>query len=214
MIQDEGIISDNSKLQNQIDPGFQPFLVKNDKRAKIFIWVVSIIVFSVITILARVKLNVNLGFNPHFFAAANAVLHSGFTVLLIVGLLAVKKRNYLLHRNIMFVAIIISLLFLISYICHHLFTGDTKFGDINHDGIISADEKTLAGSVRMVYYFILLTHIPLAGTILPFILFTAYRSLTGEYEKHKKLARITWPVWLYVAITGVVVYLMISPYYT
>jgi putative membrane protein len=214
MIQDEGIISDNSKLQNQIDPGFQPFLVKNDKRAKIFIWVVSIIVFSVVTILARVKLNVNLGFNPHFFAAANAVLNSGVTVLLIVGLLAVKKRNYLLHRNIMFVAIIISLLFLISYICHHLFTGDTKFGDINHDGIISADEKTLAGSVRMVYYFILLTHIPLAGTILPFILFTAYRSLTGEYEKHKKLARITWPVWLYVAITGVVVYLMISPYYT
>ncbi len=114
----------------------------------------------------------------------------------------------------MVAAIILSLLFLVSYICHHLFTGDTKYGDIDNNGIVSEDEKTLAGSVRMVYYFILLTHIPLAGIILPFILFTAYRSLTGEYERHKKLARITFPVWLYVAISGVIVYLMISKYYS
>jgi putative membrane protein len=113
----------------------------------------------------------------------------------------------------MVAAIILSILFLVSYICHHLFAGETKFGDIDHNGIVSLDEKTMAGSLRIVYYFILGTHIPLAGIILPFILFTAYRSLTGEYERHKKLARITWPVWLYVAITGVAVYLMISPYY-
>jgi putative membrane protein len=94
-----------------------------------------------------------------------------------------------------------------------LFAVETKFGDIDHNSIISADEKTLAGSLRIIYYFILVTHIPLAGIILPFILFTAYRSLTGEYQRHKKLARITWPVWFYVAVTGVVVYLMISPYY-
>ena len=207
------MIQNEFKLPSTFDPGFPPSLEKNDKRAKIFIWIVSIIIFSVITILARVKLNVNLGFDPHLFAAANAILNSGVTILLLAGLLAVKKRNYLLHRNIMFAAIILSLLFLVSYICHHLFTGDTKYGDLDHNGIVSAEEKTVAGSVRLVYYFILLTHIPLAGIILPFILFTAYRSLTGEYEKHKKLARITWPVWLYVAITGVVVYLMISPYY-
>ena len=110
----------------------------------------------------------------------------------------------------MVAAIILSVLFLISYICHHLFTGDTKFGDLNHDGILSADEKTLAGSARYVYYFILITHIPLAGIILPFILFTAYRALTGDYVRHKKLARITWPVWFYVAVSGVIVFLMIA----
>lgn len=205
-------INTGLEIQN-FDPGFQPYLAKNDKRAKIFIWAVSIIVFTVITILARVKLDVDLGFDPHLFAATNAVLNSCVTVLLIAGLWTVKRKNYRLHRQLMFAAIILSLLFLLSYICHHLFTGDTKYGDLDHNGTVSEDEKTLAGPVRMVYYFILLTHIPLAGIILPFILFTAYRSLTGEYEKHKKLARITWPVWLYVAITGVVVYLMISPYY-
>jgi putative membrane protein len=84
---------------------------------------------------------------------------------------------------------------------------------MNHDGIVSIDEKAIAGNLRMIYYFILITHIPLAAIILPFILFTAYRALTGEYEKHKKLVRITWPVWFYVAVTGVAVYLMISPYY-
>ncbi|MDQ6843585.1 MAG: DUF420 domain-containing protein, partial [Bacteroidota bacterium] len=90
---------------------------------------------------------------------------------------------------------------------------DTKYGDLNHDGILSANEKSLAGSKRYVYYFILLTHIPLAGIILPFILFTAYRALTADYTRHTKLARITWPIWFYVAVTGVIVYLMIRPYY-
>ena len=207
------MITNDSPLQTPMAKGLQPSLKKNERQAKIFIWAVSIIVFAVITILAKVKLDVDLGFDPHVFATANAILNSCVAILLVVGLAAVKRRNYLLHKKIMIAAIILSLLFLVSYICHHLFTGDTKFGDTNHNGILSADEKALAGSVRIVYYFILLTHIPLAGIILPFILFTAYRSLTGEYEKHKKLARITWPVWLYVAVTGVVVYLMISPYY-
>ena len=111
-------------------------------------------------------------------------------------------------------AICLSVLFLVSYIGHHLLAGETKFGDINGDGMISMDEKSMAGNMRLLYYFILITHIPLAAVILPFILFTAYRALTGEYDKHKKLVRITWPVWLYVAVTGVVVYLMISPYYS
>jgi len=108
---------------------------------------------------------------------------------------------------------VLSVLFLISYICHHLFAGESKFGDTNHDGLLTEEEKIAAGPVRIVYYILLGTHIPLAGIILPFILFTAYRSMIGEFAKHKKLARITWPIWLYVAITGVVVYFMISPYY-
>ena len=91
--------------------------------------------------------------------------------------------------------------------------GDTRFGDINHNGIVTDTEKAGVSSLRMFYYIILGTHIPLAGIILPFILFSAYRALIGEYDKHKKLARITWPIWLYVAVTGVIVYIMISPYY-
>ena len=194
-------------------PGLKPDLIKNDRKAKIFIWAVSIIVFVAVAFLSRVKLAVNLGFDPHIFAKANAVINSAVALLLLFGLLAVKRGKYLLHKKIMIAAIILSILFLVSYICHHLFSGETKYGDLNHDGILSADEKSLAGSLRIIYYFILGTHIPLAGIILPFILFTAYRSLTGEYTRHKKIARITWPVWFYVAVTGVVVYFLISPYY-
>jgi putative membrane protein len=213
MKEQDAMIKNDTAIQSTIDTGFQPLLIKNDRRAKIFIWSVSIIVFLAIAILSKVKLNVDLGFNPHLFAKANAFINFSVTILLLAGLWAIKRKKYLLHKRIMVAAIILSILFLVSYICHHLFAGETKFGDIDHNGIVSLDEKTMAGSLRIVYYFILGTHIPLAGIILPFILFTAYRSLTGEYERHKKLARITWPVWLYVAITGVAVYLMISPYY-
>ena len=191
----------------------QPSMAKNDKKAKVIIWIVSLVVFAAVAFLAKFKLETGLGFNVHVFAKINALINSIVAILLIAGLVAVKQKNYELHKKIMLSAIVLSVLFLLSYICHHLLAGDTKFGDINHDGILSDDEKSAAGSVRIIYYIILITHIPMAAIILPFILFTAYRSLIGEYEKHKKLARITWPVWLYVAVTGVVVYLMISPYY-
>ena len=192
----------------------QPSMVKNDSKAKIIIWIVSVVVFAAVAFLAKFKLNMNLGFNVHLFATFNAVINSVVAFLLIAGLITVKQKNYLLHKKIMLTSIILSVLFLVSYICHHLLAGDTKFGDLNHDGILSDEEKSTAGSIRTIYYILLITHIPLAAIILPFILFTAYRSLIGEYEKHKKLARITWPVWFYVAVTGVVVYLMISPYYS
>jgi putative membrane protein len=172
---------------------------KNDVKARGLIIAVSIIVFVAITVLSRVKLDVQLGFDEHLFAKINAGINSAVAVLLVVGLIAVKSKNYMLHKRIMITAIVLSSLFLISYICHHLFTGETKFGG--------------KGAIRYVYYFILGTHIVLAGIILPFILFTAYRAMVGEWPKHKKLSRITWPIWLYVAVTGVVVYFMISPYY-
>lgn len=191
----------------------QPSMVKNDKKAKAIIWIVSLVVFVAVAFLAKFKLNIDFGFNVHVFAKFNAIINSIVAILLIGGLIAVKKKNYALHKKIMLSAIVLSVLFLLSYICHHLLAGDTKFGDINHDGILSDEEKSAAGSLRIIYYIILITHIPLAAIILPFILFTAYRALIGEYEKHKKLTRITWPVWFYVAVTGVVVYLMISPYY-
>jgi putative membrane protein len=172
---------------------------KNDTRARSLIIAASIIVFGAVVALGKVKLNVEPGFDEHIFAKINAAINSTVSVLLLAGLIAVKSKKYLLHKRIMITAIILSCLFLVSYICHHLFTGETKFGG--------------EGNIRYVYYFILGTHILLAAIILPFILFTAYRSMIGEFARHKKLARITWPIWFYVAVTGVVVYFMISPYY-
>ncbi|MEO6537770.1 MAG: DUF420 domain-containing protein [Ferruginibacter sp.] len=191
-----------------------PSLQKNDGRARVLIFSISIIVFTAVVVLSRVKLLLKLPFNPHVFATFNAVVNSIVALLLLGGLWAVRQQKYLRHKRIMLAAIVLSVFFLLSYIAHHLLAGETKFGDINHDGILSDEEKLQAGSVRVIYYILLLTHIPLAAIILPFILFTAYRSLTGEYGKHKKLARITWPIWFYVAVSGVVVYLMIEPYYT
>lgn len=191
----------------------KPVLEKNDRHAKLLIWSVSILVFIGIAFLSGSKWDIKINFDPHIFATFNAIVNSCVAILLIAALIAVKSKNYVLHKRIMITAIILSVLFLISYVCHHLLSGETKFGDLNHDGIVSLDEKNAAGSLRYVYYFILITHIPLAGIILPFILFTAYRALSGDYLKHKKLARITWPIWLYVAISGVAVYLLISPYY-
>ena len=187
---------------------------KNDKKAKLLIYTVSFVVFAAVVFLSKYKLKVNLGFDVHMFAKINAVINSLVAILLLAGLFTVKQKNYERHKKIMLSAILLSGFFLLSYIAHHLMAGDTKYGDLNHDGILSIDEKMLAGNARMIYYFILITHIPLAAIILPFILFTAYRALTGEYDKHKKLVRITWPVWFYVAVSGVIVYLMISPYYS
>lgn len=177
-----------------------PMLNKNEKQARLLIFTVSFVVFAAVAVLSRVKLEVDLGFDIHVFALINAVINSMVSILLVWALVAVKKKNYILHRNLMFGAIILSVLFLVSYIAHHLLAGDTVYGG--------------QGSIRYFYFFILITHIFLAAIILPFILYTAYRSLTGEYEKHKKLAKYTWPLWLYVSVTGVLVYLMISPYYS
>ena len=176
-----------------------PVWKKNDARARLLIFTFSAIVFVAVVVLGRIQLNVDLGFNVHVFAKANAVINSLVAVLLVGGLWAVKSRNYLLHKKLMMAAMVLSVLFLLSYIAHHLFAGETKFGG--------------TGTIRTIYYLILFTHIPLAGLILPFILFSAYRALIGEWSAHKKLVRYTWPIWFYVAVTGVVVYLMIAPYY-
>lgn len=191
-----------------------PSLIKNDPKAKLFIWIVSIIVFAAVAFLSKFTLTINLGFDPHIFATANAVINTMVALLLIAGLVSVKRKKYELHKKIMLTAIVLSVLFLVSYIGHHLLAGETRYGDTDHNGIVSDAEKLQAGSIRTFYYLLLITHIPLAAIILPFILFTAYRGLTGEYEQHKKLVRVTWPVWFYVAVSGVIVYLMICPYYT
>ena len=177
-----------------------PVLSKNDKLASQLIWLFSFIVFTAVVVLGRVKLEVDLGFDVHVFALINAVINSAVALLLIGALWAVKTCRYVAHKNMMLLAMVLSILFLVSYIAHHLLAGETSFGG--------------QGAARTLYYIVLFTHIPLAGLILPFILFTAYRALISEWPAHKKLAKITWPIWLYVAITGVIVYWMISPYYS
>lgn len=173
---------------------------KNDKTARILILVVSAVVFMAVVILKNVKLEIDLGFDVHIFAGINAVINSVVSILLVAALIAVKNGNYRTHRNLMILSMGLSILFLVSYIAHHLLSGNTAYGG--------------EGTIRYFYFFILITHIFLAAVILPFILFTAYRGLTAEWPLHRKLAKITWPIWFYVSVTGVVVYLMISPYYT
>lgn len=191
----------------------QPTMTTNDRKAKALIGIFSFVVFAAVVALGNFHLKINLGFDVHIFAKANAVINSTVSILLIAALFAVKSKKYLLHKRIMLTAMLLSVLFLVSYIAHHLLAGDTHFGDTNHNGITEEAEKAAAGGIRYIYFAILATHIFLASVILPFILYTAYRGLTADFRKHKKLSRITWPVWLYVSITGVVVYWMISPYY-
>lgn len=180
----------------------QPSIQKNDRRARFWIILVSVVIFAAVALLdsKQLKIPYPFSFDVHQFAVVNAVINSLVSVCLIVALIAIKQKNIKLHKNVILMAIILSVLFLLSYICHHLWAGDTKYGG--------------TGAIRMIYFFILITHIILAAVILPFILFTAYRGLTGEYARHRKIAKYTWPLWFYVSITGVVVYLMISPYYT
>ncbi len=186
---------------------------KNDTNAKWLIGIFSFVVFAAVVFLGNVKFDISVPFNVHIFAAANALINAIIAVLLVAALVVVKQRKYVLHKQLMMAALIMSIVFLVSYIAHHLLAGEARFGDSNHDGIASDAEKAAVGSIRYVYFIILITHIFLATVTLPFILYTAYKGLTAEFAQHKKISKIIWPLWLYVAITGPVVYFMISPYY-
>lgn len=178
----------------------KPLINKNDKLAKTIIWILSFVVFLVVVVLDRIPPPAfPFDFDVHVFAFINAVINSIVAILLLIGLFAAKNGKLVQHKNVMFAAIIFSVLFLVFYIAHHLFAGSTVFGGV--------------GMIKYVYYVLLITHIILAAVILPFILFTAYRALTGEYARHKKIAKYTWPVWFYVAASGVLVYILIQPYY-
>jgi putative membrane protein len=160
------------------------------------ITVVSIIIPVVVAVLFRVKLDgYDFSFLPPIYASINAIT----AVLLIAALWAIKNGKRTLHEFFMKTCIALSLLFLVMYIAYHMTSDPTSFGG--------------EGIIRYVYYFILITHIVLSIGVVPLVLFTYARAFNEEFDRHKKLARITFPIWLYVAITGVVVYLMISPYY-
>lgn len=191
----------------------QAAISRNDKKAKQLIWVFSVVVFAAVILLGNIKVEANLGFDIHIFATANAFINATIAVLLTAALVAVKSKQYLLHKKLMIAALVLSVLFLVSYIAHHLLAGEAIFGDADHDGVLSAAEQAAVGNMRTIYLVILFTHIFLAAVILPFILFTAYRGLTAEFSEHKKLARYTWPLWFYVATSGPVIYWLIAPYY-
>ena len=191
----------------------QASISKNDKLAKWLIGIFSVVVFTVVVLLSKFKLDVDLGFDVHLFATANAVINSIIAVLLVAALIAVKNGNYQMHKKMMMAALVLSVLFLVSYIAHHLLAGEARFGDADHNGVVSELEKSAVANTRPLYLILLTTHIVLAATSLPFILFTAYRALTAEFEDHKRKAKRMWPIWFYVAVTGPLVYLMIKQYY-
>lgn len=191
-------MQENHKRHRKGTP-LPPSIKRNDKLAFILIIIVSAIVFGAVVFLSKVTVKVNLGFDKYIFARLNALINTFVTLVLLGALYAVKEKRYRTHKNLMLWAIGFSVLFLVSYICQHLFTSPTPYGG--------------SGLPMLVYYFVLITHIVLAGLILPFILFTAYRGLAGDYHVHKKLAKFTFPLWLYVAVSGVIVFLMINPYY-
>lgn len=186
-----------------------------EKKFRGSIIAVSIIIPIAVAVLFTVKLKdfgisiEPLSFLPPIYASINAAT----ALLLIMGVLAIKNGNRKVHERIMTLAIACSVVFLVMYVAYHMTADSTKYGDINADGFLDETELANAGSMRLVYFFILISHIVLSIVIIPMVLFTYVRALAERFDKHKKLAKITFPIWLYVAVTGVMVYLMISPYY-
>ncbi|MEY4835441.1 MAG: YozB protein [Bacteroidota bacterium] len=146
---------------------------------------------------------------PPIYATINAIT----AVLLIIAVLAIKNGKRKLHENLMKTAIACSLAFLLMYVAYHMTSISAVFGDVNHNSILEESERVAIGFLRIIYLFILVTHISLSVIIIPLVLITYVRALSQRFDKHKKIAKITFPIWLYVAVTGVIVYIMIAPYY-
>jgi putative membrane protein len=176
--------------------------------------VVSIAIPAAVAFLILVPaVKIDFGFNTRSLPLFHAILNSSTAILLIASLYFIRHGQVQAHRTANWIAVALSTLFLVSYVIYHASNPSTRYGDLNHDGALSPAEIQQAGFLRYVYYFILTTHILLSGIIIPFVLFTLQRAYQQRFDKHRKLAKITWPLWLYVAVTGVIVYVMISPYY-
>ncbi|MEP1094646.1 MAG: DUF420 domain-containing protein [Cyclobacteriaceae bacterium] len=143
----------------------------------------------------------------------HAMINSLTAILLILALVSVRRGNIKLHRALMFSALLMGVLFLISYILYHSSVDSVKFGDLNHDGVLSDAELTSVKGSRILYLGVLASHILLSILVVPFVLLAFYYALTSQISKHKKMVKYTYPVWMYVSITGVIVYFMIEPYY-
>ncbi|OQD43758.1 hypothetical protein BUL40_03880 [Croceivirga radicis] len=169
----------------------------NEKKIKVWITILSILIPVVVAVLFMFKIpNVEpLSFLPPIYATINGLT----AIFLIMAVIAIKKGNQKLHQNLMTTCIVFSLLFLVMYVAYHMTSDSTPFGG--------------TGAIKAIYLFILLTHIVLSIAIIPLVLITYSKSYLGDFVAHRKWAKFTFPIWLYVAVTGVVVYLMISPYY-
>lgn len=175
--------------------------LKKQKKYNKWIVILSIAIPLVVALLFGINLR-ELGFDvePLTFLPPIYATINGFTaVILLIAFWAIKNKNIVLHENLMTTAIGCSAAFLVMYVAYHMTSDSTKFGG--------------EGIIKYIYYFILITHILLSIVIIPFVLITYVRAITNEIELHKKIAKITFPMWLYVAITGVVIFIMISPYY-
>ncbi len=184
---------------------------KNFTKAIIIVSIAIPAAVAFIILVPQAKLS--FGFNTRTLPLFHAILNSTTAILLLASLYFIRHKQVRAHKRANWAAIVLSTIFLVSYVIYHASNPSTRFGDLNHDGLLSEAEKQQAGSVRYIYYFILTTHITLSAIIIPFVLFTLQRAYQEKFDKHRRLARITWPMWLYVAVTGVVVYVMISPYY-
>ena len=176
-------------------------MTAEEKKYKKWIVTLSIIIPLAVAVLFGVNLR-KLGYDvepltflPPIYATINGIT----AILLVIAVTAVKRGNRKLHENLIKVCMGCSIAFLLMYVAYHMTSESTSYGG--------------DGALRYVYFFILISHILLSIVVIPFVLFTFVRGIAGAYERHKKLARITYPMWLYVAVTGVIVYLMISPYY-
>ena len=183
------------------------------KKMKLAVWVISTAVLGLVVLMREVKIPLPEGISLTFLPPFHAFLNSFAAFSLVMALISIKKRNASVHQRWIYSAMFCSFIFLLSYVAYHFTTPETLYGDLNRDGELNESELLEVGSMRKVYLFILLTHIALAAISLPFILLTFCYGLTNHFEKHKKLSRKIFPVWLYVAITGPIVYFMLMPYY-
>jgi putative membrane protein len=180
-----------------------------------FVTIITVVVIVLVIVLNRRLLPVPAvlpSFTP-YLPKLNALLNAACSVLLLTSLYFIKQGNITVHKRINILTFCLSAIFLTSYVLFHYLAPETRYGDLNGDGRLSAEEIAAAGNVRYFYYVLLTTHIILAAGVLPLILLSFYRGLQMQVEKHKKLVRWAFPIWLYVTVTGVIVYLMISPYY-
>ena len=183
------------------------------KRLNVAAWVVTVIVLLLVGMMRRVKIPLPEGMDFSFLPPFHATLNALTAVVLLAAFYFIKQKNIKAHQRAIYVAMGLSVLFLLSYVAYHFTSPETLYGDSNHDGTLSPEELAAVAGSRTWYLLLLLTHIVLAALILPFILFTFIRAYTGQIERHRKMARWVFPIWLYVAITGPIAYFLLMPYY-
>ena len=183
-------------------------------RLKIAVWIVTAVVLVVMGSMRRPEFRIPLpeGVSLSFLPPLHAVLNTGAAAALVAAVVAIKRRRVDRHRRWVGVALVLSGLFLLSYVIYHFTAPETIFGDADRDGILQDGERTAAGAARGVYLAVLLSHIALAALGLPFILLTFVHGFTNHFGKHRRMARWVFPLWLYVTVTGPVCYLMLRPY--